>query len=264
MILFVFEGAKTEPLIYSTIKNLYFKDSEDITYIFNSNIYGLYNRIKREFSDFSGIEDAADVVSILQEMHPESELSKISTSSQIDQIFLFFDYDFQHAFHIKEQHQELDLEDIIKEDNHRIEELLDFFNDETNMGKLYINYPMIESLKYTKSLPDVNFNSYVVTLEDCHKKFKRIAEEFSDYKGYKGLLYDVQTDIDIVKNNWELLKEQNVGKANFMCNCSKGFPSVKTSISQDTIFLSQMMKYTSSKLIYILSSFPIFLYDYFK
>lgn len=66
MILFVFEGAKEEPKVYKTIKSLYFKDTEDITYIFNSNIYGLYNRIKKEYSDFEDIEDAADIVSVLE------------------------------------------------------------------------------------------------------------------------------------------------------------------------------------------------------
>lgn len=35
--------------------------------------------------------------------------------------------------------------------------MLDFFSDETENGKLYINYPMIESLKYTKEIPDANY-----------------------------------------------------------------------------------------------------------
>lgn len=35
--------------------------------------------------------------------------------------------------------------------------MLDYFSDETENGKLYINYPMIESLKYTKEIPDANY-----------------------------------------------------------------------------------------------------------
>lgn len=34
---------------------------------------------------------------------------------------------------------------------------MDYFSDETENGKLYINYPMIESLKYTKEIPDANY-----------------------------------------------------------------------------------------------------------
>lgn len=58
------------------------------------------------------------------------------------------------------------------EDDKRLKELLDFFNEETDMGKLYINYPMIESLKYTKQLPDADFHTYRTTLEECRSQFK--------------------------------------------------------------------------------------------
>lgn len=60
------------------------------------------------------------------------------------QIFLFFDYDFQNRLGTQKVNGILD-------------EMLDFFSDETENGKLYINYPMIESLKYTKEIPDANY-----------------------------------------------------------------------------------------------------------
>ena len=53
----------------------------------------------------------------------------------------FFDYDFQNKMGTQKV-------------NNILYEMLDFFNDETENGKLYINYPMIESLKYTKEMPD--------------------------------------------------------------------------------------------------------------
>ena len=50
----------------------------------------------------------------------------------------FFDYDFQNS--------QLSLYEI----NRRVEEMLKLFDDETDNGKLYINYPMIESIRYTR------------------------------------------------------------------------------------------------------------------
>ena len=85
---------------------------------------------------------------------------------------------------------------------------MDFFNEVTDMGKLYINYPMIESLKYTKQLPDADFQTYRTTLEECRGQFKKVAEEFSDYKAYKGILWDnAPAEIDEIRRNWELLKQ---------------------------------------------------------
>lgn len=264
MILFVFEGSKDEPKVYDTIKSLYLKTSEDVIYVFNSNIYGLYNKIKSEYSDFKDIADSADVVALLRKMHPESDLKNVSESSQIDQIFLFFDYDFQHAFHVRKQHPELEIDEIINDDNNRLEELLDFFCEETEMGKLYINYPMIEALKYTKTLPDKQFFSYTVTLDDCHGKFKGMAEAFTDYHGYYGLLQTPKIAEDTLMSNWEMLKEQNVIKANYICAGEKSMPKSKSDIAQSRIFGKQRTQYVDSANIYVLSAFPIFLYEYFK
>ena len=62
--------------------------------------------------------------------------------SDFSEVYLFFDYDFQN--------KNLELSEI----NSQLTEMLDFFSDETDNGKLYINYPMIESIRCTRKLPD--------------------------------------------------------------------------------------------------------------
>ena len=265
MILFVFEGCKDEPKIYATIKALYFeKESEDIKYIFNSNIYGLYDIIMKEYSDFNGIDDVADVVSILRKIHPDSDLKNIERSSEIDQIFYFFDYDFQQVFHEKERHPSDSLKKCMEINNDKVRKMLNFFHNETEMGKLYINYPMVESLKFTKHLPDSQYNSYQVTLNECHGKFKGMAEQFTDYHSYHGLLIEDTIDKEIISKNWQKLKEQNIKKANFLCTGEDSSPENKEAISQNRIYQSQLNKYNTDAHIGILNSFPLFLYDYFK
>ncbi|MFC4665258.1 hypothetical protein [Falsiporphyromonas endometrii] len=265
MILFVFEGAKAEPKIYETIKSLYFAHgNEEVIYIFNSNIYALYDRICREYADFEDIEGATDIISLLRDLYPDSDLAKLETTSDIDQIFLFFDYDFQHVFHILKRQPNRNIKEVIEEDNQKIQAMLRFFDEETNMGKLYINYPMVESLKFTKKMPDKDFFTYRVTLSDCHGKFKKIADQFTDYHGYYGLLIDKKLDIKVLRKNWEYLKEQNVTKANFLCNDIIAPPINKEAIGQSKIFEAQIEKYNKDGTIGILNSFPLFIYEYFK
>ena len=65
----------------------------------------------------------------------------------------------------------LSLEEII---NSRLKDMLELFDDETSNGKLYINYPMIESIRYAKELPDRNYYQYTVKCAECHD-FKRLS-----------------------------------------------------------------------------------------
>lgn len=142
------------------------------------------------------------------------------------QIFLFFDYDFQH-------HGGLDYV------NGMLKNMLDFFDDETGNGKLYINYPMVESLKYTKQMPDNEFCDYVVTRKDCAgHKFKSMAETFAYSKAKAYRFIDLnKTDEKEVVTNWELLKEQNVKKANYIVNGIMDFPGSKNDICQDKFLM---------------------------
>ena len=55
-------------------------------------------------------------------------------SSDFSEIYLFFDYDFQNT--------NLTLEEM----NRRLQEMLEMFDDETDNGKLYINYPWLNQL----------------------------------------------------------------------------------------------------------------------
>ena len=69
-----------------------------------------------------------------------------------------------------------------------------------------------------------------------------------------------------VKQNWEYLKEMNVGKANYLCKGKNSMPASKEDIFQDKIFKSQLEQYVNTEdcKVAVLNAFPIFLFDYFK
>lgn len=251
MILFVFEGAKREPLLFESIKHLFFGEETDtIVCSFGNNIHNLYKQMMEL--------GTGDIVSVLREIHrgkKENPFESISNSSDFAEIYLFFDYDLQEKF--------LTMEEI----NKRLKEMLELFDDETSNGKLYINYPMIESIRYTKELPDHNYHQYVVRCPDCHD-FKRLSDEFCHYGNLDFILVDRQRTPKRCLNAracWEHLKTMNVAKANYMCTGVNEMPGKKTDIAQDKIFEAQLQKYIDSaeSSVAILNAFPLFIYDYF-
>jgi len=265
MILFILEG-KTERRIVDTLKHLYFSDKEEeIVYCFENNIYQLYDALIRDYGDFSNINGSVDLFAILKKKHPDSDLSKVKKVSDISEIFLFFDYDFQHAYQIKEQHPERELANIIHEDDNKLQQMFSYFNEETDKGMLFINYPMSEALFYTKELPDLNYNQYQVTLEKCrHGLFKRLTDEHTTYKGQAGLLISHPRDIVKAHNNWEHLRAQNLKKAYFLCWGKDELPHNYEVVSQDRVFHAEMKYYDKTQHISILSSIPLFVFYYFK
>lgn len=253
MILFVFEGDDREPHVYKTIERLYFpKDNDNIICSFGNNIYDLYG-------EMVGFDGDGDFVSLLREHLKERGDSTLDgiKSSDISEIFLFFDYDFQNS--------QFSLEEI----NSRVKEMLLMFTDETENGKLYINYPMVESLRYTKELPDENYVSYFISREEC-KDFKHLAREFSAYDSFDHIMFKegetpTKEKYLKIKDNWAYLKEMNVSKANFIINNENKTPADKADISQLRIFNAQKEKYVDiEEKVAIINSFPIFIYEYLR
>ncbi len=262
MILFVVEG-KRDDAIFESIQKLFFpKEKEPFVCVYKSDIYSLYSKIKKY--DLIGGVESVDTVSVLKDILLErGDLSLVAINpSQISEIFLFFDYDFQNS--------RLSLE----ENNRHLEELISFFNDETGNGKLYINYPMVESVRYTKELPDEEYYNYTICRKQC-KQFKNLSAEFSHYPSldYILLANDAdEPDIDktlrysMAKQNWLHLIKMNVAKANYICNENNDYPVSKSDITQLLIFGAQCSKYVCKEdcIVSILCAFPIFIYEYLK
>lgn len=253
MILFVFEGERREPIIFKTINSLYFQRKEQsIVCSFGNNIYKLYSEMK-------ALDGDGDIVALMSEIlknKPSNPLTGYNKASDFSEVYMFFDYDL----HDNATRMTYD------EKNNILREMLAFFDDETGNGKLYVNYPMVESIRYTKEIPDSDYWQYVVQISDC-PQFKKMAKDFSFYGNLDFISHkrNTQEDFQKAKRNWEILKEQNTSKANYICNGVFGLPASKSDVSQDKIFESQVSKYVlAHNEIAILNSFPLFLYEYFK
>lgn len=252
MILFVFEGAEREPRVFKTLERLFFGKGERFVCSFGNNIYELYRQLKAFDGD-------GDIVSILRENN--AQLPPGVKSSDFSEIYLFFDYDFQNT--------NLTLAEM----NERLQEMLEMFDDETNNGKLYISYPMVESLYYTKQLPDEHFAEYAISRSDCMgRSFKVLAREFSYYGSMdfielpdSGHRRPGNKEVTRVTQNWIWLVQQHTSKANYMCSGDNNLPTIKEIVSQSNVFKAQCEKYLcNGERIAVLNGFPLFLYEYFK
>lgn len=258
MILFVFEGKEDEPEIMDTIKELYFEDDKDVFISYCSDIQSLFNKMNKDRD--------LDLVGLLKEneiKHPEVE-KKLQNykSDDFSEIYLFFDYDIKKTDKYNK--------DSLETQNEKIKEILEFFDNETVNGKLYINYPMVESIKYfKKELPDEDYYTYTANLF-IGKNFKDETNNFTYYKNKKLdfiiCKYKKENimNLNVRKENWRHIINLNIKKANYICSGLNELPTEKTSINQQTIFKNQLSKYVYSKNeISILNSFPLFLYEYF-
>lgn len=261
MILFIFEGQKPEKAIFMTLERLYLSNlKERIICCFGYNIYELY-RLMNE-SDFK--EDIVSVIKYKLKNPKDNSLIDIKNISDISEIYLFFDYDFQN--------KNITIEEI----NKQVLQMFNFFNNENENIKLYISYPMVESIRCTNKIPDSNFINYTVLRKDCVNFKNYVTQKYTFYKSMDFVIipYNDRTKefrkislkkFNEIKYNWEHLKKQHISKANYICTGEYKIPTLKDSINQKNIFEKQIQIYVEQNdSVAILNSFPLFLYEYFK
>jgi len=148
---------------------------------------------------------------------------------------MFFDYD-GHATNASDE---------------KLNELLNFFNEETEKGKLYISYPMVEALKHIE-----NFDTFEELKVKCKENidYKKVVRQ----KGLVQLKQIIHYDFQ----QWKELIDIHLKKMNYIANDLFVFPS--EIIDQLTIFNKQLEKYVNiNQTVAVLSSFPVFLHDYY-
>ncbi|MCK9183515.1 MAG: hypothetical protein M0P13_11655 [Fibrobacteraceae bacterium] len=251
MILFVFEGETREPALFNTMGSLFPIKGHHICCSYGNNIYNLYRKLKEDQDE--------ELISVLHNSAKGKDPYFWAHRREIDEIYLFFDYD---------KHDQ-------SASDTQLQEMLEMFDNETDKGKLYINYPMVESLFYIKEMPDPYFNEYTVALQNL-PSFKELCGEFNAYKSsefctlpknLKSKAEKVQkTCCEKCRKNWEFLRQQNVQKAHWLCTQQmKPLTEIPKPLSQKEIFRHQIADYVNAKQeVSVLNAFPIFLFEYFK
>lgn len=248
MRLFIFEGKKKEPTIFSSLRRCLIDGDDIITFTYNTDFFTFCQKLQSKDYDLFLL-----LKSILKQRN-DNTLDNV-VESDISETFLFFDYDFHRT--------NFDLDSY----NSDVANMLRYFDNETEHGKLYINYPMVESLGYFKSLPDARYYSYLVSRNQC-LNFKNLVSNFSSDNQLRCIRLndrDSKERVAEVRANWIKLIRQNVSKANYICNSVNDLPIRKSSVSQQLVFNNQLLKFVEPlDSVSILNSFPIFVWEYLR
>lgn len=211
--------------------------SEDLVKIvYTSNIYALYNALKED-------DEFLDVVEVLKERFPSNESLQNIQRDEVSQIFLFFDLDIHGK----------SLEDSCKQ----LSELLEFFDNETENGKLFLSYPMVESV----NICDVTTG----LMSDDRKLFKI---ENCKNNGFKNFVNDLNRDSKNIcransRENWIRICKANFEKVQWLLNVnSDDFETTLKAMFQPPIFASQKALMLGEGEVATLSAFPFFLLEY--
>ena len=165
-ILMLVEGAKTDVKLMQHLVKVYGISESHQIVSYNTNIYELYNRM---FKD--GQQDSCDLLQILKEKEKDEDKKKIFDDRYSD-ILLIFDLDPQDPQFSPEH----------------ILEMLRYFSESTDQGKLYLNYPMVEAFYHMKAIPDEMYNSYTATMQELkngsYKARVRNENRNKDYRKF--------------------------------------------------------------------------------
>lgn len=235
-ILFLFEGAVRENQYYKVIeKSLNGRLKSNVNfYSYKTNIHILYEEIKKDGS--------LDILNLVKEkarkLNDKKGLDMLE-KNKFGEIYLIFDLDPQDN----------------RYDYKKIQEMLELFDNETEHGKLYINYPMVESFKHFKTIPDSAYNDYKVEMSKCNTYKKDVAKItcVDDYR-------------KINEEQYFTILRQNLEKASLYINNAKkcDFELYRNTITQKNIFNFQNIEIRKNNLVYVLNTFCMWPLDYFS
>lgn len=188
--LFIVEGHNEKEKLLSMIIKCFpqMGINEDNIIIYGTNIYDLYSEIVKEY-DLNWDELDVDLPFIVsRKLHYSNLLRK----EDFTNIVLIFDY---------ERHDPLF--SIAK-----ISRMQNYFTDMADAGKLYINYPMVESYMHFDGFPNDSFeNTCIPVTLNPGNKYKSLVRDT-----YIAKLFDLPRKINEILSDKYLLEQENERK----------------------------------------------------
>ncbi len=234
---FIVEGETREPLIIDNISKVFFEHGnfKIITLPAGQNIYMLWKKLKED--DFD-----TDIIEVLREEHEELavQLSGLSRED-FSEVYLFFDYD---------GHQN----NLGNDDgSDMLDQMLISFDNETENGKLYISYPMVEALRDFEATVCGKKENCFVTIEQF-ENYKFLSAERSFCPQFKIYSFEIWKDvIEVFSMKLSCLLDQVA---------TISYEQYIETVNPHKIFKLEEKEIQKNR-VFVLSAFPEFLLDYF-
>lgn len=230
-ILILVEGARTDVRLMEHLLQMYEIDIKYEIISYDTNIYVLYNSMFAE-----GDPGAMDLLQILKEREP-NQLKKKMFDERYSDILLIFDLDPQDPQFAED----------------KINEMMEYFVESSDVGKLYLNYPMVEAFYHMKSIPDEEYYSRSAMLSELqnHTYKKRVNHENRNHDYSKYAITRTECSIVIIQNikkAWHIL----------------GNPDYTEDVIPDSIEIltRQLDKLSKDYEVYVLCTCVFFIVDY--
>lgn len=200
---------------------------------YNTNLHTLAEHLERYYPDF---DDYVDVLGVLKELEQDKERRDILIGKYTD-IFYIFDFDPYN--------------DVLHFDT--IAKLFQCLNDSTDQGKLFINYPMLESYKHLNKMPDHDFKDRTVKVKDGSSYKQRVDHE-SAYKDLRAFNYQTLTSMIV----------HHLRKAQYILTGSYELPEKNDFLAWDyqKIFEYERVLAEKERLVAVLNTCIFVLVDY--
>lgn len=240
-ILLIVEGEKTEPALLGSLLNKFQMTAEFV--VFKTNIYALYKILKK--ANFM-----LNIKDVLIAKYP-GEKQKLSRN--FTYTYLVFDCDAHHP----RRNETRNRKQIFMDNFYKLEEMSKHFTDETDptIGKLYINYPMIESFRDCDNFFDKNYSMRSFSIYQ------------TNYKKWVGQRKLCGRSIDkFTKDEFSKLMLQNIYKANEVMTSSWSKPSYgdyKKQITTEKICSKEHDLVKTQDLVMVLNTCLLLVVDYF-
>ena len=237
---FIVEGMDRDYRFINAMIATFFKGKYDAVTIClpaDQNIYMLYKKLQED--DFE-----TDLIELLREINEiaKEKLDGIERQS-IDEIYLFFDYDI-HQDNLSDGQNPIDV----------LEQMLEFYDNETEHGKLYISYPMVEALYDYR-------DGYCEPATICHFPLGIIDR----YKSLTGTKNGHTSRHMLRYQDWRMVLSVFGLRIQCLFNRDRlDYSFYKEQVTTKAIFDCQRQIYEQENTTFVLSAFPEFLLDYFK
>lgn len=247
-ILLVVEGESLEPKFFERLTETY--GVKIAVYVVGTNIYALYQRMKEY--DF-----ACDIKDVLPEIGVRLAGKDDLLKDKFTYTYLIFDFDAHHKTPL-EREQGVLIDTVVQNNIRKLAEMAEYFVDETDpsVGRLYINYPMMESFRDCNAFFDNAYKNNEISIDDL-RKYKSIASK----KRLSGISIDTYS-----KENFTDLTRMNVFKLNSMMQAIWGAPAYQQYLEMSpakNILDAQIDKIGNTRKIDVLNTALFILLDYY-
>lgn len=253
----IVEGGKREVQYWDSLSAFFFpKTAFDILPLsVNGNLFMLYAELNKDLD--------LDVIEVVRE---RSQLAKDlldgKTRDDFEEVYLLMDFDPQ-AYEYKNNPsviRDKPLCDIV-------EEMLQFFSNETEFGKLYISYPMCEALRDAKEGECGAHYRCTVPVQDIrnHKyKNETGTSAYSDHTKFLAKTWKML--VAIFLHRCGCLFQDGIEPEKLLSWYKQTVigGTEERGVSPLDVFRKERMRFEMQNEVFVLSAFPEFLLDYFK